>query len=340
MALSRRAFLTTGITLGAAIAVGLLPKSTRLQRSQWYQFGTLVDVSLSEDDSGHAKDVLSRLAAALQRMNNDWHPWKPGMMGDINQALASGHGIAVNNDIQQMIGQIRTLFRDSGGAFNPTIGNMIGAWGFHGTPDVGWKPLDDLSIAALREQIPSPDDLKLQQGVLSSRNRQAALDLGGYAKGFALNRARELLLDAGIQHALINAGGDLAVIGDAGGRPWRIAVRHPQRKGAVAWLNVGGKEAVATSGDYERFHQYAGRRYAHIIDPRSAKPVSNMASATVVHPDAAFADAAATALIVAGPTQWREVATAMGVETAMVIDEQGRLSMTPDMQLRLHLSAA
>lgn len=337
MALSRRAFLTAGITLGAAAAIGQIPKPTAVHREQWYQFGTLVDVTVQDPDPAHAGDALSRLSAALQRMNDDWHPWKPGMMGEINQAMASGRPIRVDNDIRQMIAQVRRLHRDSNGAFNPSIGRAIGAWGFHGTPDAGWKPLDEAAVAVLQASMPSPDDLRLEQGVLSSTNPEVALDLGGYAKGYALNRARELLHRAGISHALINAGGDLAVLGNAGGRPWRIAVRHPQRPGAIAWLEVSGNESVATSGDYERFHEFAGQRYAHIIDPRSARPVSNMASATVVHPDAAFADAAATALIVAGPAHWRETAVAMGADTAMVVDEEGHLAMTLPMRDRIHL---
>ncbi len=340
MTLTRRAFIATGVTLGVAAALGQMPKPARTHRDRWYQFGTLVDLTLENQDPAHAAEVSARLSAALQRMNDDWHPWKPGMMGDINRALGTGQPIRVDDDVRRMIGQIRRLYRSSGGAFNPTIGRMIGAWGFHGAPDAGWTPLGDAAIAALRDTRPTPDDLFLDGDRLGSRNLAAALDLGGYAKGFALNRARELLREAGIERALINAGGDLAVLGDAGGRPWRVAVRHPQRPGAVAWLAVSGDEAVATSGDYERFHQYAGRRYAHIIDPRSARPVSNMASATVVHPDAAFADAAATALIVAGPSRWREVAKAMGAETAMVIDESGRLDMTAAMHSRAHPLAA
>ena len=139
---------------------------------------------------------------------------------------------------------------------------------------------------------------------------------------------------------MINAGGDLVTLGHAPDEhPWRVAIRHPQRNGQIAWLEVYGSEAVFTSGNYERYREHNGIRYPHIIDPRTGGAVQEIASATVVHRDAALADAAATALVVAGSKHWRDVAERLGVDQAMVVDAQGRIDQTSAMAERLRLSS-
>ncbi len=147
----------------------------------------------------------------------------------------------------------------------------------------------------------------------------------------AITRLREL----GIQNAIINAGGNLRAIGKHGDRPWRIGIRNPRGEGVLASIETRGDESILTSGDYERFYEYQGKRYHHIIDPRSGYPVTGVISVTVIADDAATADAASTALFVAGPQRWREIAKKLGVTQVMLIDGQGRMVVTPAMAKRV-----
>ncbi len=163
------------------------------------------------------------------------------------------------------------------------------------------------------------------------------IDLGAYAKGYALNLAIQQLRANGFQHAIVNAGGDLCAAGRHGARPWRVGIRHPQGEGVIASLELSGEECVLTSGNYERYREHEGIRYSHIIDPRSGYPVEHITSATVISSDGALADAAATALSVAGPDAWQRIARQMGVDQVMLVDESGQVYLTPAMQARIRL---
>jgi thiamine biosynthesis lipoprotein len=141
----------------------------------------------------------------------------------------------------------------------------------------------------------------------------------------------------GITDALVNAGGDLRAIGSHGDRPWRIAIRDP-RGGVVGSLETGADEAIFTSGNYERFREDSEKRYPHILDPRNGWPVTELSSVTVIAGEGLLADAAATALIVAGPDEWKETARAMGLEQVLVVDANGKVFMTPRMAERVRLN--
>jgi thiamine biosynthesis lipoprotein len=174
---------------------------------------------------------------------------------------------------------------------------------------------------------------------VNSDNRQVQLDLGAYAKGYALNLALDQLRTEGLENVIVNAGGDLCVAGRHGDRPWHIGVRHPQGQGVIASVDLQDGECVMTSGNYERFREFEGIRYSHIIDPRSGYPVKHVASATVISPKGGLADAAATALSVAGPEQWQRIASRMGVDQVMLVDAAGRVYLTPAMQKRIRFES-
>jgi thiamine biosynthesis lipoprotein len=180
-------------------------------------------------------------------------------------------------------------------------------------------------------------DLRFDGHRLSSTNPAVQLDVGAFAKGYAVDEAIALLQQRGIDNAIVNAGGDLRAIGRHGDRPWHIGIRHPREPGVIAALDTVGDESVFTSGTYERYYDYDGHRYQHIIDPRSGHPSAGTLSVTVIDDNAATADAAATALLIAGPRQWTTVARHMGIDKAMLIDDQMTVYMTPAMQQRVEL---
>jgi thiamine biosynthesis lipoprotein len=161
-------------------------------------------------------------------------------------------------------------------------------------------------------------------------------DLGGIAKGAILDLTIALLRESGVENAIINIGGDLTVLGDIHGRAARIGIRSPVAETPLGWLDVADGETVVTSGDYERFFEYQGQKYQHILDPKSGFPIQHTASVTVIHRDPVLADAAATALVVAGMAEFDQTCAALGITQAILIDSSGELRLTADMDRRVN----
>ena len=172
---------------------------------------------------------------------------------------------------------------------------------------------------------------------MSSENRYVQLDFGGIAKGYAVDLAIGRLRELGITNAIVNAGGDLRAMGHHGDRPWKVAVRKPGG-GIIGAVEIRDDEALFTSGNYERFRQDRLMRYPHILDPRSGWPVEDVASVTVIASEGIVADAAATALVVAGLNGWSAVARALDLNQVLVVDESGTISLTPEMERRMQFS--
>lgn len=335
MPLNRRDFLKLG--LGACLLPGLglsLGRAATMTSEEMYVFGTLVDVGVEHGDQTLARSAIAAVARDFQWQNQAWHAWKPGGLCELNAAFAAGRSYEVEPSLLPLLAEATELARLSGGLFNPAIGGLVGLWGFHNDEmPSGALPRTE-RIAALAASAPSMDDLIVEGNRVSSRNPAVQLDLGGYAKGVALDRALDTLAAQGLNNAIVNLGGNLAVSGDKAGSPWHIGVRHPQGQGVLAALAVSGRTAVITSGSYERYREFGGQRYPHIIDPRTGQPAQHVASVTVIHPDAALADVAATALVVAGPEAWVDVARGMGLSQVMLVDGAGRVQMTPEMAAR------
>jgi FAD:protein FMN transferase len=340
MSLNRRDFIKFGLGACLLPAVGC-SRAEAVVSETMYVFGTLVGVDVLSGDTEAARAAIADVSHAFTRQNRDWHAWKPGALGDLNRALAAGRAHEVDPSLLPLLHQVRDLARASGGLFNPAIGRLVGLWGFHNDEMPVGAPPHAAAVAELVAAAPSMEDLVFDGHRVGSRNPQVQIDLGGHAKGVALNQALDRLAALGYGDALVNLGGNLAVSGTRGGRPWRIGLRHPQgghsdlrpsqNGGAIATLEVSGRMAVVTSGTYERYRQDGDRRYPHIIDPRSGQPATHVVSATVLHPDAARADVAATALVVAGAEAWPEVARRLEVREVMIVDEAGRVQLTAAM---------
>ncbi len=298
-------------------------------------FGTVVDIKLHGVGHEQADKAVSVVDKAFQHMHKDWHAWKPGELSSLNDSFASDQLRPVSPFLLPLITKSQVLFAQSEGLFNPAIGKLIALWGFHSDDLPSGLPPSSEAIAALVDQSPSMDDLEILNSQVRSRNPAVSLDFGGFAKGDALNTAIELLRQQGVDNAIVNAGGDLCVSGRHSGRPWRVGVRHPQADGIIAAVNVSDGECVLTSGNYERYREYDGVRYPHIIDPRDGLPVRHIASATVIDRDGGRADAAATALTVAGAKSWFRIAKRMQLKYVMLVDEVGTIYMNPAMAKRM-----
>jgi thiamine biosynthesis lipoprotein len=322
----------------AAVLLALLLSacdSDREHNASLFVFGTIVEIKLWGASQVQADQAIAEIQQMFQAMHRDWHAWEPGLLVDINAALARGQSAGANADIVAMIRLSQQVEERSGGCFNPAIGALVALWGFHTSdyPIVG-PPPDPADIASILAQQPSTRDIRIDGLQLSTGNPAVQLDFGGIAKGYAVDLAVAALRERGIESAIVNAGGDLRAYGRHGERPWRVAIRRPGG-GVIGAIEVVGDEALFTSGNYERFRQDAAERYPHILDPRSGRPVRDVASATVIAGEGGLADAAATALIVAGLDGWPEVARSLGLDQVLIVDEAGRVYLTPEMARRV-----
>lgn len=327
----------TWLALGTGMALGTAVRAAHAQR---FLFGSPVDLLLPP---GTPARQVAALWRGLQAMNDRWNAWKPGEVSDLNRALAAGRTARVSPALAGLIQGAAAMERLSGGCFNAGIGGLVGQWGFH--DDVmrpGHRPAES-EIARWMAQPPGLSQLVLRGSLVRSSNPTLQLDFGGYAKGVALDWALDRLQLAGSPAGLLNLGGNLAAFGHApgpGGRPWCVGIRDPLGPGLVAQLDTAGREAVVTSGSYERFRVLDGQAFTHVLDPRTGAPAPQLVSVTVVHPSAALADAAATALLVAGPDAWPRVAAALGVDQVLAIDRHGRVQATPRLRPRLRFARA
>lgn len=302
---------------------------------QFQVFGTLVNVVIADQEAEKARHIAWYLAKDLRRLNESWNPYKAGSLGRINKLLRYQERFAYPPSTFELVDKGIRLSKLSDGLFNPAIGELIRLWGFHEDVSENHAPPKESDIKAWLAHKVSMDDLQVDGLYLSSKNAHVLLDFGAYAKGLAVDKCIESLRRMGVENAIVNAGGDLRAIGKKRDRPWRIGIKHPRQNRVMASLEISGDESVFTSGDYERYFEYEGKRYHHILDPRTGYPARDFTSVTIVHKNGATADAAATALFVAGTKDWQRIAKKMGIEQVMLVTANMEIIMTPAMQKRL-----
>lgn len=207
-----------------------------------------------------------------------------------------------NPEIVALIKTALEVGDESGGAFDITVFPLVNLWGFFGdSPAVPDREKIDELLNAVDYR-----HLSIKAGTLVKDDARVKIDLGGIAKGYAIREAVAVLKKAGITSALIDAGGEIYALGTNKGKPWKIGIRDPRGEGTVGVLELTDC-TVATSGDYERYFEKDGKRYHHILDPKTGYSAEGITSVTVVTDDPAVADAWSTALFVLGKEKGREL---------------------------------
>lgn len=311
------------------------PADDDIQR-QVFALGTLVEFTLVEAPE-NADGALREAEQALLDMEQRWRAWDDGELAALNRALREQGQASASPELRAGIRRALELAAASDNRFNPAIGALVERWGFHQEERPDGPPPGAAELAALLQPPLDPAAIGFEADQVTSADRRIWLDMGAFAKGLAVAAATRALQQAGIEQAIVNAGGDLQLLGRRGQRDWRIGVRNPDGQGVLAALELAGPVSVFTSGNYERAFRWQGERFHHILDPATGRPARGLASVTVVHPDAALADAAATALFVAGPEDWPAVARQLGVDQVLVVDSEGNISVTAALHRQLRL---
>ena len=272
--------------------------------------------------------ALTAAEAELRRVEDAMTSWRPSPLTAMN--ARAGEGAAeVPVELARMVERALMVAELTGGAFDPTWPGIGSLWDLKAEPPV--IPDD----AAIERAVALVDFRRVEVAIDEAANTATvalpegfAIGLGGIAKGYGVDRAMAVLLEHGVEHGLVDAGGDLKALGRHFDEPWDIAIRHPRRQGEIMAVVPVSNACVVTSGDYERFAEVDGVRHHHILDPRTGRPSTGAMSATVVGPDAAVCDALATALCVMGPEQGLPLIERSGAYQAICVDMDGEVVTT------------
>ncbi|QEL63516.1 FAD:protein FMN transferase [Oryzomicrobium terrae] len=328
-----------GLALGALVSACGAP--TPVQREA-FVFGTRVEVLVAEPavSKGDAEDAVAAVLAEFDRLHRTYHAWQESPLTELNRAFAANRVVPVSAELAGFIQEAQRLTALGNGLFDPGIGQLVALWGFHSDTFAPRLP-DPGKVAGWLASRPSIADVTVSPtagGGFEARSRKGsvALDFGGYLKGVALDRAAAILRQRGISHALINIGGNVMALGDKFGQPWKVGIQHPRQPGPLAALTLKDGEAIGTSGDYQRFFEVDGRRYSHLLDPRTGQPVTHTQAVTVlVSPGpglpagvGALSDAASKPIFIAGPKQWRAQAASFGLNQVLRVGQDGRIEVS------------
>lgn len=314
-------------------------KKPEEHRHSSLHFGTLIDITLYDVNTAQANAAFKQLDEDFAYMHLAWSPWETGSIHRTNKLLKTGASFSAGPGILNLIKKSSDIADKTEQLFNPAIGELINLWQIHKHEDPNIRPPEQKHIEQLITSNPQLNDIKINGVKIHTGNPDVSLNFGAFAKGYAIDLEIEMLKSRGIKNAIINTGGDLKAIGSHGDRPWYIAIQHPRLDTWLAKIETQNEESVFTSGDYERYYEYQGKRYHHILDPRTGYPAQGVQSVTVLHTDSGLADAAATALFVAGTDKWLEIAKKLQLKQIMLIDDKGVVHVTPAMRKRLKFNS-
>lgn len=304
-----------------------------------YVFGTRVDLSVYGASHELAAAAMADVLREFDRLHHAYHAWAPSELTALNQALARSESVIVSDELAALLRDAQRIAAEGDGLFDPALGALIALWGFHTDEFVPAEPNPD-ALRALLAARPRMADVVVEGNRVSSANPAVQIDLGGYAKGYALDRAVAILRARGIDNALVNIGGNVMAMGGKGRTPWRLGIQHPREPRPLATLPLYDGEAIGTSGDYQRYFELGGERFSHLLDPRTGRPSTGTQSLTVLvtprEHAGTLSDAASKAPFIAGDG-WREYTRRHGVEHALRVADDGRIEVTRSLRARLQI---
>jgi thiamine biosynthesis lipoprotein len=301
-----------------------------------FMMGTLIEFTIHGAGQEQALPAIEAAGSEMQRIENLFTIYGEGS-NPVKLFNQSSPGIMqkLPTEVATLLGTALEIEKGSSHAFSPTLGALNKLWGFSQTEAPTLPPSDEKISTLSKASLAC-----LQHGSEGSFSRNSPLcelDFGAIAKGYAIERGMEILQSHGINHAIINAGGDIKVIGTHGERPWQIGIRHPRNSGEViTTIEAAGEISIVTSGDYERYFNHQGRRYHHILNPQSGMPAAKARSATVISSNATLADAWSTALFVMG-REGLPLIGKMGMN-AILVDGNGDIHYSKNAESRLQPS--
>lgn len=272
----------------------LLPVKDEIRRSR-LMMGTVVEIKASGLDTDKLDAAVTAAFAEIDRLDKLLSRYKQD--SDVTRLSQADDKQKVAVETAEVLALGLDVAQRSDGAFDLTLGQLKSLWDFEQeSPTVPGKQAIAKALSGI-----GPASLALDGQLVSKRTPDLQIDLGGIAKGYAVDRAIDVLKQHGVASAAINAGGDMYLLGQRPQRLWRIGIQHPRQKETVLETVQVRDRAVVTSGDYERFFEQDGVRYHHIFNPRNGFPARSCQSVSIIADSVALGDALATAVFVLGP---------------------------------------
>ncbi len=320
--LKRPLALIAALLLILLLSWSLRPKVTAEVARTALIMGTLVEIKAVGSGEKDIEEAISDAFSAMRSEEGRFSTQiETSQISAINRATAA---IEVEPEVLFVLQLGQRITRLSEGAFHMGLGGLIRLWDFEAvTPRVP-------ELSEIKQVLPisSEDAVSITGTRVERRDTNLQLDLGGIAKGYAVDRALAVLRAAGLESASVNAGGDIGLLGGHGERPWKIGIQHPRKAGELLATLALRDRAIVTSGDYERFFMLEGVRYHHIFDPQTGLPARACQSVSVVAATVAEADALATAAFVLGPVKGLALLEKSHEVEGLIVSAEGRIEMT------------
>ncbi len=302
-------------------------------KQYWDIMGTRVGVELWHMDKHTAKKAINAVQAEMQRIDKTMSPFIASSEVSLINREAAEHPVKISRELFKLILKAQTLSKKSNGVFDITFASIGYLYNYRAHQRPADKVIQNNLTKVNYRQI----QLRPKTSEIYFKQKGMRIDLGGIAKGHAVDRSIQKLATFGIRNAMVMAGGDSRLLGDKKGKPWITGIRHPRQKGKYVVILPLENTAISTSGDYERFFIEDDIRYHHIIQPKTGKSARNNQSVTVLGPETTTTDALSTTLFIL-PTQTAlRLVNSLPQYDAIIIDNQGVLHYSSGLkQQRTH----
>ena len=296
--------------------------------------GTFAEVSMYSNDEKTAGKAIDEVLNEMERMDRIMSNYKDDSeLSQLNKKAVK-LPVSCSRELLDVIEKSQYYSELSNDAFDITVSPLVALWGFF--DEKGHVPSNKeierlLPAVSYKNIIINKRDNPPKPGTIFFKNAQTQIDLGAIGKGYAVDKALEVIQKFGIDNACINLGGNIYVLGTpAGKNVWKIGVQHPRNKDEILGYLELENEATATSGDYERFFEIGGKRYSHIIDPKTGMPVSGTISVTIVAPTGTEVDGLSTTIFVLGPEKGLKLMEKIPGADALIAYEEkdGKIAIT------------
>lgn len=324
----KRALELKSATPKTISTLGLLSK-IKPTRAKWASreeaiMGTAIRVELWHEEPTMGEAALDAVMEEMHRIDRAMSPFKPeSELSRLNREAAKAP-VSITKEMFELVARSIEFSKLSDGAFDITFASVGSMFDYRN----GIKPTAEQIAAALPGINYRNIQLDRRRRTIRFARDSVRIDLGGIAKGYAVDNCVALLKARGVKEGLVMAGGDSRVLGDKRGRPWMIGIRDPRRKDVMVAMIPLVDAAISTSGDYERYFEADGVRYHHILDPRTGTSPTGVRSVTIIGPDATTTEGISKSVFIMGPERGiRFVESLPGID-AVIIDGDGNMHYT------------
>ena len=297
-------------------------------KQHWDIMGTRVGIELWHSDSLTAKQAIETVHSEMQRIDQSMSPFIKNSEVSLINRDAAKHPVKISNELFSLIDKAQTISQQSNGTFDITFASIGYLYDYrkhqHPSNKVIQNTLSKINYKKIHLNPKTSEIFFKQQNV--------RIDLGGIAKGHAVDRCIAKLKALGIKHAVVSAGGDSRLIGDKRGKPWITGIRHPRHKNKYIAILPLENTAISTSGDYERFFIEDNIRYHHIIQPKTGKSATTSQSVTVIGPNSTTADALSTTLFILTTAKALKLINSLPLYEAIIINKGGVLNYSSGLE--------